>query len=194
MSRPKRESMKGKGLGTFFPEPETEDQASDPQDLQVLPSSDEPEASNATVSLASKQASKQVGSLACMHAGFQSSELIDQLAATDESTLAGLQAHNQAEDGGEELGADISDPLLELWPVLAEPATITNAFRFTNDELERLGDVVYQISKQHSVKVPKQDVVRLALGAMLQEYEREDEESLLGRYVLRRKQWRRGAE
>lgn len=84
------------------------------------------------------------------------------------------------------------DILVELWAGLAEPATITNAFRFTNEELGRLTDVVYELSKRHSTKLAKQDVVRLALGSLLHEYTRDGDYSLLGRYVLRKKQWRRG--
>ena len=84
------------------------------------------------------------------------------------------------------------DILVELWGDLAEPATITSAFRFTDGELRRLTDVVYELSKRHSTKLAKQDVVRLALGSLLHEYARDGDDSLLGRYVLRKKQWRRG--
>ena len=56
--------------------------------------------------------------------------------------------------------------------------------RISRCSAPRLTDVVYELAKQ--------DVVRLALGSLLLEYEREGDASLLGRYVLRKKQWQRG--
>ncbi len=228
MSRPKRESMKGKGLGTFFPEPEAEQQTVTAPVLRALPPADEPDANTSTCMHESKhasmqdaphgdgtaltlgpdslQASKQVDMLASgqagtqtraqasQHASLQAPDSEAEMVVKSESVLATLLAPEQHDDQVADSRPATGDPLVELWPVLAEPATITNAFRFADGELERLGDVVYQISKRHAVKVPKQDVVRLALGAVLLEYEREGEESLLGRYVRRRKQWRRGGE
>lgn len=228
MSRPKRQSMKGKGLGTFFPEtepePEAEQQTSAARVLHALPAPDESEASMQARSPESRTAntqetpseyrSGQVDQRARLQASMnaslseserastQASEHVSssapptqiEVAVKPEGELASMQASEQLENQGEKPGPSTGDPLGELWPVLAEPATITNAFRFADGELERLSDVVYQISKRHAVKVPKQDVVRLALGAVLLEYEREGDESLLGRYICRRKQWRRGGE
>ncbi len=194
--------MRGKGLGTFFPDPEAEQQIPAERALRALPDAADSEADSCLQ--ASKQevpsevrpevASDSVSLQASKHAVIQASDIGTEAVDESESKLASLQALAQDEHQNAESGATAADPLGELWPVLAEPATITNAFRFANGELERLGDVVYQISKQHAVKIPKQDVVRLALGAVLLDYERDGEESLLGRYVRRRKQWRRGGE
>ena len=84
------------------------------------------------------------------------------------------------------------DALAELWGEISEPAPVSNAFRFTEGELARLTDVAYELSKRHSTRLTKQDVVRLGLGALLRGYEREGDASLLGRYVLREERWRRG--
>ena len=73
---------------------------------------------------------------------------------------------------------------------VAEPATITNAFRYTERELTALADTLYEVTKRHRVKVSKQDVARLGLNAVLAEYELRGEESLLAELIRRKKRQR----
>src|SRR3972149_2082278 len=41
------------------------------------------------------------------------------------------------------------DVLNSIWPSVSQPATITNAFRYTDEELSRLTDAIYQITRLH---------------------------------------------
>lgn len=89
-------------------------------------------------------------------------------------------------------GTDHLDVLHSLWKDLSEAATITNAFRFTETDMQLLTDATYSLGKVFGIKVSKQEVVRLALRALLLEYERERQDSLLARYAHRKQQLRRG--
>ncbi len=85
-----------------------------------------------------------------------------------------------------------NDVLTAIWGGLSEPATLSNAFRFTDEELSQLTDVAYEISKRHNARVTKQDIVRLGLASLLWDYEQNGDTSLLDRYVVRKKKLRRG--
>ncbi|ACZ43728.1 hypothetical protein Tter_2845 [Thermobaculum terrenum ATCC BAA-798] len=113
--------------------------------------------------------------------------------------LGGSRGGEDAEDGlpssvhGSKLPrTDHADVLHALWKDLSEAATITNAFRFTDTDMRLLTDATYALGKEFGIKVSKQEVVRLALRALLLEYEREGPDSLLARYALRKQQLRRG--
>ena len=58
----------------------------------------------------------------------------------------------------------------DVWDSLEAPATITNSFRYTDAELSALTDVLYQIGKQQGAKLSKQDVARLGLNVVLDDY------------------------
>ena len=76
---------------------------------------------------------------------------------------------------------------------VADRATITNAFRYTEAELTALTDALYALNKRRPVKLSKQDVARLGLNAVLWDYEVHGETSLLAE-LARRKNRRRGGE
>ena len=82
----------------------------------------------------------------------------------------------------------------EVWDLVAEQATITNAFRYTDQDLTTLADVLYDITKRHRVKISKQDVARLGLNAVLQDYQRRGDASLLGELARRKKRPRGGSD
>jgi hypothetical protein len=81
---------------------------------------------------------------------------------------------------------------LDVWTRVDMPATITNSFRYTEAELSTLTDVLYEIGKQHGAKLTKQDVARLGLNVILDEYRRRGADSLLGKLAARRRQRRGG--
>jgi hypothetical protein len=80
----------------------------------------------------------------------------------------------------------------DVWTRVDTPATITNSFRYTEAELSTLTDVLYEIGKQHGAKLTKQDVARLGLNVVLDEYRRRGAGSLLGELAARRRQRRGG--
>ena len=78
----------------------------------------------------------------------------------------------------------------DVWDSLEEPATITNSFRYTDAELSALTDVLYQIGKQQGAKLSKQEVARLGLNVVLDDYQRRGPASLLGQLAARRRRTR----
>ena len=82
------------------------------------------------------------------------------------------------------------DVLGFLWENLVEQATLANTFRYTEQELDRLADVLYAITKRHRAKLTKQDIARLGLNAVLWDYRVRGDASLLGEFVRRRQRAR----
>jgi hypothetical protein len=80
----------------------------------------------------------------------------------------------------------------EVWTSLETPATITNSFRYTDEELSALADALYAISKQQKTRLTKQDVARLGLNVVLDDYRRRGPASLLGQLAGRRRPRRAG--
>jgi hypothetical protein len=76
---------------------------------------------------------------------------------------------------------------VEVWDLVAEQATITNAFRYTDHDLTTLADVLYDITKRHRVKISKQDAARLGLNVVLLDYQQRRDASFLGELARRKK-------
>jgi hypothetical protein len=79
----------------------------------------------------------------------------------------------------------------EVWASVDTPATITNSFRYTAAELSALVDVLYEITKQYGAKLTKQDVARLGLNVVLDDYRQRGLHSLLGQLAVRRQRRQR---
>ncbi len=80
-----------------------------------------------------------------------------------------------------------SDILDTIGGYVSERATVTNAFRYTEQELSWLTDALYEVTKRHNVKLTKQDVARLGLIAVLWDYRTRGDDSLLGEMAIRKK-------
>jgi hypothetical protein len=107
-------------------------------------------------------------------------------ARLQESKHASMQDLPEIEEEvGSPLGRDVLSAIADH---MAQRATVTNAFRYTDQELQELTDALYEITKRHRVKLTKQDVARLGLNAVLWDYQMRGDASLLGEFVLRRKQ------
>jgi hypothetical protein len=197
--RPSRVSLKGKGADIFFgdytppglagPEP------AGPANESGRTPEREREADR-TASTADKQALLQ----ADMQVAEQDSLQADQ----QESIVASKSASRQERlrtggrgvvTGGpptahEAESAALRDVPDDVWDSLEEPATITNSFRYTDAELSALTDVLYQIGKQQKAKLSKQEVARLGLNVVLDDYRRRGSGSLLGQLATRRRRTR----
>jgi len=75
----------------------------------------------------------------------------------------------------------------DIWTRLDAAATITSSFRYTEAELTALTDVLYEVGKQYGARVTKQDVARLALNAVLEDYYQRGSHSLLAHLATRRR-------
>ena len=152
----KRVSIKGRGADLFFGEYEPENVvpmpmasppnvATDPApEAPAMDASGQVEPSTAAPSNPSAT-DQQSGTQARMHARKQ------------ESKKVRMHAPNGVGVEDTELPPDLP---VEVWDLVAEQATITNAFRYTDHYLTTLADVLYDITKRHRVKISKQDVAR----------------------------------
>jgi len=87
------------------------------------------------------------------------------------------------------LGAELIDT---MWERLASQASISNSFRYTEHELDELKDVLYHVSKDERVRLTKQDIARLGLNAVLWDYRRRGDASLLSEFARRKRRPQEG--
>ena len=157
---PRRVSVKGKGADLFFGD--------------YAPAEQEPPgpAEEETAAAGELQASKQARKKASVQASKQ----------------ARLQA-SQIEDNSAGLSMGVGpDGAKAIWQTLRERATITNSFRYTQEELTRLEDALYEVKKRYGVSLSKQDVARLGLNLVLCEFAERGDSSLLAALAQRKKQ------
>ncbi len=100
-----------------------------------------------------------------------------------ESDLAAEAPEPGAVRSDVELVGDVGD---EIWETLDQPATMTNSFRYVSSELEGITDALYAIGKEQGVKLTRQDVARLGLNVVLDDYRRRGASSLLVQLARRR--------
>ena len=86
----------------------------------------------------------------------------------------------------------VTDVLGSIWQYVSERATITNAFRYTDQELSWITDALYEISKRHGVKLTKQDIARLGLNIVLWDYQARGDSSLLSEFAKKKKRQAKG--
>jgi hypothetical protein len=135
----------------------------------------------------SKKARKQEGTLARKPAGIRASKHDGVQENTPDEGTASIE-HTDAQ--GDVIR--VSEIAADVWTRVDMPATITNSFRYTESELSTLTDVLYEVGKLHGAKLTKQDVARLGLNVILDEYRRRGAGSLLGTLAARRRQRRGG--
>lgn len=162
----KRVSVKGKGAEIFFGE-------------------------NALTTPATETPQEVAGETAPLVApeGLAQTDRVDKQEGLQESKKESKEARKQASSvpGDPAQSPLASEILSSIWKDVAERATITNAFRYTDQELTALTDALYEVTKRHGVKLTKQDVARLGLNAVLWDYKVRGDASLLGQLVIRRK-------
>jgi hypothetical protein len=182
MPNPKRVSVKGMGADLFFegkmpaaPEASalttttpTEEAPSSPAELLATEMPTEIPAVPSTQETASKQASLQTSTLNSKHVSKQASK-----PASIPASLAP--------------GGFSEEAVSELAQRLAEPATILNSFRYTREELDTLAEVVYQLSRRWEPKLSKQDIARLGLEFILWDWNKRQNQSVLGMLAGKRK-------
>lgn len=209
-ARPGRVSLKGKGADIFFgdytppglspPEPEPEPVPEAAQPLAPAPetgrSQSRERAEDRTPPTPSTQARLQADTQAAqqdtLQAGSQESIVASKSASRQERlrnggrgvVTSGPPAAHEPESA---TPREVPD---DVWDSLEEPATITNSFRYTDAELSALTDVLYQIGKQQGAKLSKQEVARLGLNVVLDDYHRRGPASLLGQLAARRRRTR----
>jgi len=135
----------------------------------------------------SKKASKNERLLAIKPARIQVSKQSGVQASSLDTEMPSVDNPDVA---GDAIGSPEIDP--DVWMRVDMPATITNSFRYTEAELSTLTDVLYEIGKQHGAKLTKQDVARLGLNVILDDYRHRGADSLLGKLAARRRQRRGG--
>ena len=202
-TRPGRVSLKGKGADIFFgdytppglgmPRPEAEPapalaeggRAAGPEREEDRPASDPP-------TQARLQADVHAVEQDTLQAGQQERIVASKSASRQERLRnGGRGVVTGGPPAAHEAGpADLREVPDDVWDSLEEPATITNSFRYTDAELSALTDVLYQVGKQQGAKLSKQEVARLGLNVILDDYRRRGSGSLLGQLAARRRRTR----
>ena len=185
----KRVSIKGRGADLFFGDYEPEHPASLPAPTAHAEAADAA-ATDAIIPADDRQKLTDV-SPDPPTSTLESPSPIDMHARKHESTKARMHAPSADMERESIMPADLPD---KVWDLIAEQATITNAFRYTDQDLTTLADVLYDITKRHRVKISKQDVARLGLNAVLQDYQQRGDASLLGELARRKKRSRGGSD
>lgn len=85
-----------------------------------------------------------------------------------------------------ELDASTRHRLREL---LAQEHPLHYSYRFTRDEIDALRDVVYELEAKRGLPVTRNDVVRLGLDWLIDDYRARGKESLLMQ-VLKEERWK----
>lgn len=176
MSR--RVSLKGRGADLFFGGDVQDGVSSGDSVAATIPASEVADPPNQITD--EEQAD---GLSACLHASEEAegSDLLEPTGPVPPDPAAEITAAEVV------TGTALLDA---IWPRLCDRAAITNAFRYTDQELVWLTDVLYAVNKTYGLKVSKQDVARLGLLAVLQEYHDRGEASLLVHLVQRRRRER----
>lgn len=170
MTKPKRVSMKGRGSDLFFGDGAAEPATPNTSQAEPMASSGD-QSIQAPASLqTSSSSTKQAGNIASKQASNQTRRSMSSPVHGDVSILA----------------ADAS--LASILEGMNGRAAIANTFRFTEEELARLEDVIYALTKSQRSKFSRQDVIRLGLNLALWDYEARGDASLLAQAAVRRKQ------
>lgn len=170
MTRPKRVSIKGRGSDLFFGDGAAALTAPNTSQSESIASSGD-QSTQAQASLqTSSPSSKQANNIASKQASHQARR----------STPSPVHGASSS------LAADAS--LASILEGMSGRAAIANTFRFTEEELARLEDVIYALTKSQRSKFSRQDVIRLGLNLALWDYEARGDASLLAQAAARRKQ------
>ena len=87
-----------------------------------------------------------------------------------------------------ELDASTRHRLREL---LAEEHPLHYSYRFTREEIDALRDVVYELEAKRGLRITRNDVVRLGLNWVMDDYRARGKESLLMQ-VMKEERWTPG--
>ena len=202
-ARPGRVSLKGKGADIFFGDytppglaaPEAESEPAE-DNRAPGPESEEDRSMRGPTTQVRLQANVPATEQASPQAGLQSGQQGSIVASKSARRQERLRDGGRGVVTGGPTTAHEAEPAAprevpdDVWDSLEEPATITNSFRYTDAELSALTDVLYQIGKQQGAKLSKQEVARLGLNVVLDDYRRRGSGSLLGQLAARRRRAR----
>lgn len=70
---------------------------------------------------------------------------------------------------------------------LQNPDLKANTFRYTQEELDFIRDIVYEAETKHGVKLDKNDIARLGLDWLMEDWKERKQDSLLARILTSKK-------
>jgi hypothetical protein len=70
---------------------------------------------------------------------------------------------------------------------LQNPTLKANTFRYTQQELDFIRDIVYEAETKHGVKLDKNDIARLGLDWLMEDWKERKQDSLLARILTSKK-------
>jgi hypothetical protein len=158
-----RVSIKGQGADIFFGEAGVEGADNPRQDMTPVPDQDRDPEQVLSPPLESKPAGKAAGQAASQQDSLPASK--------QDSQQAGL-----AREGAGHLSASTRRKLRDL---LERQHRTHNTYRYHDDELAAVRDIVYELEVRRGMKVTRNDVMRAALLWTIEDYQNRGEDSCL---------------
>jgi hypothetical protein len=92
------------------------------------------------------------------------------------------------EDASSQPGDIDASTRRRLRELLAQDHPLHYSYRFTREEIDALRDIVYELEAKRGVRITRNDVVRLGLNWLIDDYRAHGEESLLMQ-VIKEERW-----
>lgn len=106
-----------------------------------------------------------------------------------DSHLAGQTASKTARQTDNTHSVPTGDQLRRLRDVLLEDHPVHNTFRYSQDSLDAVRDIVYELEVKRGIKTSRNDVMRLGLAWLVDDYRTRREQSVLVQ-VLKAERWK----
>jgi hypothetical protein len=162
-----RVSIKGQGADIFFGEAGGEGADNSRKDMMPVPDQDRDPEHVLSPPQESKPASKAAGQVASQQ---------DSLPASKQDSQQDSQQARPAQEGAGRLSASTRRKLRDL---LEREHRTHNTYRYHDDELAAVRDIVYELEVRRGMKVTRNDVMRAALLWTIEDYNNRGEDSCL---------------
>ena len=188
----RRVSLKGKGADLFFGDYPlgVDDPGTSPEEsMSAIPADTVIPPEIVTPEMTSAQEATDAATPPIEPSSRPSTPLPEAARPAKRSRRSDVTSEPATSIAAELLGAELIDT---MWERLASQASISNSFRYTDHELDELNDVLYHVSKDERVRLTKQDIARLGLNAVLWDYRRRGDASLLSEFARRKRRPQEG--
>lgn len=110
-------------------------------------------------------------------------------AKTESQIVRKTDSKTARQTGGSPLAGPSLDMLRRLRDVVAEQHPVHNTFRYSQQALDAVRDIVYELEVARGVKTSRNDVMRLALAWIVDDYRENGAASVLVK-VLKQERWK----
>lgn len=170
-----RVSIRGRGLGAFFDDAPGNDPSSSQEGAQRPTTPAGTSASSPANQLASKLASSPTRQPASEPAIYPASDQASEPASSRASEV--LNSERSKQGNAPTTRADGQRRRLRELVFRDHPKDV--GYRFAQDEIDALRDMEYELEVHRGIKVTRNDLVRLGLNHLIEDYRQHGEDSVL---------------